>query len=62
MRLIPLATPTQVGKWAARHIVNRINAFNPTADKPFVLGLPTGGTPLEAYKHLIDMHKAPGQF
>ncbi len=34
MRLIPLATPTQVGKWAARHIVNRINAFNPTADKP----------------------------
>ncbi|MDU2734394.1 MAG: glucosamine-6-phosphate deaminase, partial [Mixta calida] len=53
MRLIPLATPTQVGKWAARHIVNRINAFNPTADRPFVLGLPTGGTPLEAYKHLI---------
>ncbi|WP_419963006.1 glucosamine-6-phosphate deaminase [Pantoea vagans] len=58
MRLIPLATPTQVGKWAARHIVKRINAFNPTADRPFVLGLPTGGTPLEAYKHLIDMHKA----
>ncbi|VTR23445.1 Glucosamine-6-phosphate deaminase [Serratia fonticola] len=25
---------------------------------PFVLGLPTGGTPLEAYKHLIAMHKA----
>lgn len=58
MRLIPLATPTRVGKWAARHIVNRINAFKPTADRPFVLGLPTGGTPLEAYKHLIEMHKA----
>ncbi|MDI4702830.1 hypothetical protein MJI37_32860, partial [Salmonella enterica subsp. enterica serovar Cerro] len=40
----------QVGKWAARHIVNRINAFKPTADRPFVLGLPTGGTPLTAYK------------
>ncbi|WP_240325402.1 hypothetical protein, partial [Klebsiella pneumoniae] len=25
MRLIPLATAEQVGKWAARHIVNRIN-------------------------------------
>ncbi|WP_423242855.1 hypothetical protein, partial [Cronobacter sakazakii] len=25
MRLIPLATPQQVGKWAARHIVKRIN-------------------------------------
>lgn len=31
MRLIPLVTAEQVGKWAARHIVNRINAFKPTA-------------------------------
>lgn len=30
MRLIPLTTAEQVGKWAARHIVNRINAFKPT--------------------------------
>ncbi len=58
MRLIPLVTPTQVGKWAARHIADRINAFNPTAERPFVLGLPTGGTPLEAYGHLVQMHKA----
>ncbi len=58
MRLIPLNTPTEVGKWAARHIVQRINAFKPTAERPFVLGLPTGGTPLEAYKHLVAMHKA----
>jgi len=58
MRLIPLNTQAEVGKWAARHIVQRINAFKPTADRPFVLGLPTGGTPLEAYKHLVAMHKA----
>lgn len=58
MRLIPLKDTAQVGKWAARHIVQRINAFKPTAERPFVLGLPTGGTPLEAYKHLIEMHKA----
>ena len=58
MRLIPLNTAEQVGKWAARHIVNRINAFKPTADRPFVLGLPTGGTPLTAYKALVEMHKA----
>ena len=50
MRLIPLTTAEQVGKWAARHIVNRINAFKPTADRPFVLGLPTGGTPMTTYK------------
>ena len=58
MRLIPLNTTAEVGKWAARHIVERINAFKPTAERPFILGLPTGGTPLEAYKHLIAMHKA----
>ncbi|GAL17517.1 glucosamine-6-phosphate deaminase [Vibrio sp. SCSIO 43140] len=58
MRLIPLQNAEQVGKWAARHIVERINAFQPTAEKPFVLGLPTGGTPLSTYKALIEMHKA----
>ncbi|GMQ49262.1 glucosamine-6-phosphate deaminase [Vibrio sp. 10N] len=58
MRLIPLQNAEQVGKWAARHIVERINAFKPTAEKPFVLGLPTGGTPLSTYKALIDLHKA----
>lgn len=47
MRLIPPVTAEQVGKWAARHIVNRINAFKPTADRPFVPGLPTGGTPAD---------------
>ncbi|MEE6054844.1 glucosamine-6-phosphate deaminase, partial [Avibacterium paragallinarum] len=42
MRLIPLKTASQVSKWAARHIADRINAFKPTEDRPFVLGLPTG--------------------
>ncbi|XBS70941.1 glucosamine-6-phosphate deaminase [Acerihabitans sp. KWT182] len=58
MRLIPLQTAAEVGKWAAAYIVSRINAFKPTAERPFILGLPTGSTPLEAYKHLIQMHKA----
>ncbi|MBM7037388.1 glucosamine-6-phosphate deaminase [Vibrio sp. qd031] len=56
MRLIPVANAQQVGKWAARHIVEAINNFQPTADRPFVLGLPTGGTPLTTYKYLIEMY------
>ncbi|KEQ12022.1 glucosamine-6-phosphate deaminase [Endozoicomonas montiporae] len=58
MRLIPVSSKDDVGKWAAKHIVDRINAFEPTADRPFVLGLPTGGTPLNTYKKLIQMHQA----
>lgn len=57
MRLIPLNTATQVGQWAAAHIVKRINDFAPTAERPFVLGLPTGGTPLPTYQALIELYK-----
>ncbi|MDP8079818.1 glucosamine-6-phosphate deaminase [Phocoenobacter skyensis] len=58
MRLIPLETAENVSEWTAKYIVNRINQFNPTADKPFVLGLPTGGTPLKTYKKLIEYYQA----
>lgn len=57
MRLISVKESQQVAKWAARHIVSRINAFKPDADRPFVLGLPTGGTPLETYKELISLYQ-----
>ncbi|EGQ7813038.1 glucosamine-6-phosphate deaminase [Vibrio parahaemolyticus] len=58
MRLIPLTRAAQVGKWAAAHIAKRINDFRPTAERPFVLGLPTGGTPLATYKALIELYQA----
>lgn len=57
MRLIPLNNAKQVGLWSAKHIAHRINTFKPTAKRPFVLGLPTGGTPLETYKCLIELYK-----
>ncbi|OOF60265.1 glucosamine-6-phosphate deaminase [Rodentibacter myodis] len=58
MRLIPLQDDQQVSRWAARHIVDRINHFKPTAERPFVLGLPTGSTPLKTYQELIALYKA----
>ncbi|WP_319783842.1 glucosamine-6-phosphate deaminase [Oceanisphaera sp. IT1-181] len=58
MRLIPFTHAAQVCHWAAHHISDRINAFAPTAERPFVLGLPTGSTPLATYKELISLHQA----
>ncbi|MFQ3175721.1 MAG: glucosamine-6-phosphate deaminase [Psychromonas sp.] len=58
MRFIPLINTEQVGAWSAAYIVSAIKAFKPTAERPFVLGLPTGGTPLHTYKELISLHKA----
>lgn len=44
--------------WTANHIARRINDAKPTAKKPFILGLPTGSTPLGTYKKLIELNKA----
>jgi len=37
---------------------DRIKAFGPTPEKPFVLGLPTGSSPELIYQHLVQKHKA----
>ena len=57
MRLIIENTPKEVAAWAARHIVERIVAHQARTDKPFVLGLPTGSTPLATYAELICLCK-----
>lgn len=58
MRLIIEHTAEQVAQWAARYIVSEIQAKAARTDAPFVLGLPTGSTPLATYKELIRLHKA----
>ena len=54
MRLIIEPTYDAVSRWAANYVASCINKFKPTEDKPFVLGLPTGSSPLGMYKHLIE--------
>jgi len=58
MRLIPLNNSADVGLWSAHYIADKINAFSATAERPFVLGLATGGTPLATYQALIALYKA----
>jgi len=57
MRLIIRDAPEDVGQYIGDYIAKRINTFKPTAEKPFVLGLPTGSSPIPTYKHLISLVK-----
>ncbi|MBN1436215.1 MAG: glucosamine-6-phosphate deaminase [Sedimentisphaerales bacterium] len=58
MRVIIQKNSQLVGTWTAAYIAKRINMFKPTAKKPFVLGLPTGSSPLGTYAELIKLYKA----
>ena len=58
MRLIIQPDYENLSKWAAGYIAVKINKAQPTAEKPFVLGLPTGSSPLGVYKELISLNKA----
>lgn len=55
MRVIIQEDPEAVGKWAARYIARRIIKSQRSGDTPFVLGLPTGSSPVETYKELINL-------
>ncbi|UPL02943.1 hypothetical protein LCI18_013877 [Fusarium solani-melongenae] len=57
MRLLIRQDDEQVCWAASEYIAHRIRQFNPTSSKPFVLGLPTGSTPLLVYRNLVHMHK-----
>ena len=57
MRLVIEPNYSDLSRWAGNYVAARINAANPTADKPFVLGLPTGSSPLGMYRRLVELHK-----
>ena len=58
MRVIINENDAKGSVWAAHYIVSRIKEKAAKTDKPFVLGLPTGSTPIATYKELIRMNKA----
>ena len=57
MRVIIESDYQKMSQWAAEHVIERINAFQPTAEKPFVLGLPTGSSPEGMYACLVKANK-----
>ena len=58
MRVIIEPDYATMSKWAANYVANKIISANPTPEKPFVLGCPTGSSPLGLYREFIEMNKA----
>ena len=58
MRIIIQKNYDLVSQWAGNYVAKKINDFKPTPKKPFVLGLPTGSSPLGMYRQLIKLCKA----
>ena len=57
MRLIIQTDYSGISTWVSDYIAGKINQFSPTAERPFVLGLPTGSTPLGVYEKLIGLYE-----
>jgi len=70
MRVIIEPNYESAAKWAANYVAKKINEFGPTGSKsvdvrqiagpdgaPFVLGLPTGSSPIGVYNELVELHK-----
>ncbi|KAG0200558.1 Glucosamine-6-phosphate isomerase 2 [Mortierella sp. GBA30] len=58
MRLVIRKDYEAVSYHVAKYVKERIREFAPTATKPFVLGLPTGSSPVGVYRNLVKFHQA----
>lgn len=52
MRVVIRKNYEDLSRWAAAHVVEAIRAKRPGESSPFVLGLPTGSSPLGMYRAL----------
>jgi glucosamine-6-phosphate deaminase len=57
MRIVIRKNHEEASRWAASYIAGRINDYGKTAGKPFVLGLPTGSSPLLIYREFIKLNR-----
>jgi len=57
MRIIIHSNYEALSKWTAYHVAQKIKDFKPTSSRPFVLGLPTGSSPIGTYQQLVSLHQ-----
>lgn len=58
MRVIITKDQNEAGNWTASYIIEKIRNAQSSGKGKFVLGLPTGSSPLPIYRELIRRHKA----
>jgi len=58
VRLIIQKDYEALSRWTAAYIAKKINDAKPTASKPYVLGLPTGSSPIGTYQEMVKLNKA----
>lgn len=58
MRVIIEPDYDKMSQWAADYVARRITEYQPTEERPFKLGCPTGSSPLGMYRHLVKKYKA----
>lgn len=56
MKLVILENYEEISRWTAKYIAKKINDFKLSEENPYVLGLPTGSSPIGTYKELVDLY------
>lgn len=57
MRMLVFDDYDRLSKWVAYYVAGKINRAKPTPAKPYVLGLPTGSSPLGTYRELVKLYQ-----
>jgi len=57
MRILIHENYDRLSTWTAHYIAAKINAYKPSLQNPFILGLPTGSSPQGIYKNLVELYK-----
>ena len=58
MRIVIRENYDAVSEWVANYVADKINDFGPTSEHPYILGLPTGSSPVGTYQNFVKMNKS----
>lgn len=58
MKIIIHKNYQELSAWTARYIASRINQYSASDKNPFVIGLPTGSSPIGTYRELTEMNRS----